>query len=239
MVERLAKTMVELITNCNGSVNIRSLRSVFNLIKFFDGEYDDFSSDIEKEKYVEEDDDISSDVEDNDISSDVEEVVYEGDMDEDEDMIETDSKLIFDVYPLEEEGFVFGEEKTATDNEPIFDTYPLEEEFVFGGNEEDVIDDEPTFDMYPLVEEFMTKYIIEVGYKKKINFGKSYEQLIEKTEVEEMTPHEDSLPIENSIILITHIDFSLQVERKTNKNSMPVATVGKFSIHKKVSVGEL
>ena len=59
------------------------------------------------------------------------------------------------------------------------------------------------------------------------------------TEVEEMAPHEDSLPIENSIILITHIDFSLQVERKTNKNSMPIATDRKFSIYNKASVGEL
>ena len=49
-VERLAKIMVELITNCNGSVNIRSLCSVFNSMKFSNEEYDDFSFDIEEEK---------------------------------------------------------------------------------------------------------------------------------------------------------------------------------------------
>ena len=100
-MERLAKTMVELITNCNGSVNIRSLRSVFNLMKFSDKEYDDFSFDIEEERYVEE---------------------------ENENVFEDNSEPIFYMYPLEEEKFIYGDKEMVITDEPIFDTYPSEEE---------------------------------------------------------------------------------------------------------------
>ena len=236
-VERLAKTMVELVTDCNGNVNIRSLRNVFNSMKFSDGEYDDFSSDIEEEKYVE-------------------------DESENENEFEDDSEPKFDIYPLEEEEFVYGEmgtviideplfdvytlkdefvsgvEEIDMDDEPVFDKYPIEEEFVFGGKEI-VIVGEPIFDRYPSEEECMTKDIIEVDYENETIFEKSYEQLVERAKVQEMTAQEASLHIEDSIIFITQIDFSVQIEKKINEISTLMVIDGKFSIQNKASVGEL
>ena len=41
---------------------------------------------------------------------------------------------------------------------------------------------------------------------------------------------------EDKVVLITHIDFSLQVERKFNEKSMPVAIDSKFNIRNKTSI---
>ena len=89
--------------------------------------------------------------EEEDFSSDVEEEECEGDVDEDIEVIEADSKLIFYSYPLEDE-FMLGDEETVLADEPLFDTFSLEKEFMSGG-EKMVIYDEPVFDAYTSKEE--------------------------------------------------------------------------------------
>ena len=260
-VERLAITMVKLITNSNGSVTIKSLCHVFNSMKFSDGEYDDFSSDIEEEKYVE----------------------YES---ENENEFEDDSEPNFDIYPLEEEEFVYGEmgtviideplfdvytlkdefvsgvEEMGIDDEPIFDTFPLEEEFVSrdnetviedepifdmypsdeefdSGNRETVIVDEPVFDTYLLEENFVTGDVGDVNYKNKKILDETYGHQITEVIVQEKVSQEDLIFTKDGVILIVHTDCSMQDEKVLDEKSISMMIDGDSSIHNEVLTGPI
>ena len=140
-LDQVMERMDTLMGNENGNC-YHSRGKNPNPIVISDEKEDDFSSDIEEEKYVE-DEDV-----DVDSSFDVEKEEYEEDVDFHEIVMEIDSEPIFDMYPLENE-FVCREEIVMV-NEPIFDMFQSEEEFV-SENEETVITDKPIFDTYPTV----------------------------------------------------------------------------------------
>ena len=107
------------------------------------------------------------------------------------------------------------------------------------GDEVAIIDEEPIFDVYPLEEDFVFEDMGNEDNENKKILDEIYEQQIRKVGVQEKVLHEDLIFTENGIILIAHIDFSMQVEKKFYAESMSMATDGKFSIHNKVSVGKL